>query len=718
MTSELAISPAPSPQQRAKALNAQLMAARHAYYVRSAPVMEDVDYDKLEQELKDLVAAHPEISKFASTLDTVGSDISGSYGVLKHRIPMQSLEKATTEAEVMAWCLDHPDNTTYDIEPKVDGCSLSVRYTDHKLWLGVTRGDGAEGEDVTHAALSIESIPKTLSQAFPPNLEIRGEVFITQGEFDRLNAEAAEAGKKPYANPRNLASGSLKLSDPREVLKRKLAFQPWQVIGMEPGAQQANPEGIESSEAMEFLWRMAPVTRQPLGHRAYSKAELLPLIERLRVEREVLWADGLGMQTDGIVIKVHEDAIRKRLGVGGRTPPWALAYKYPQRQSVTTLREIQWQVGRTGKLTPVAILDPVDVGGAIVSRSILNNQTWLTEMGIHLPCTVEITRGGDVIPKVTSVISKPHDAQVPRAPTACPACGHGVMEGITSSALSHTCTNLECPGRLKAHLIYMGKREVLDIEGLGDVLVERFVDEGVIYSLGSLFSWGAEAEPQIGTEAFDADCEAAGFGVAQVETLCRGLSKSKAASWDRWLQALGIPDIAKESAKAIAAFLILQPDDLPNLHVRLGSITEGAIYGIGPERIASMRDWCADPAVAADLQLLYDMGVRPACTVVMDDTPQPLTGFVICITGEFNLDRSIIQEHLTRLGATCKSSVVKNCNLLLVGESAGKSKLAKAQAQNVRQEGREWLAATLKPLGVDLNASGWGSHGEADMDDL
>ena len=433
-----------TPQAEAKALNAKLQAARYAYYVESNPIMSDPEYDALEKRLKELVEQNPNLKVLATVLSAVGSDLVSSIGSVKHKEPMLSLDNAYTLEDIDKFTAEHPDDTTYTIEPKVDGGSLSVRYHDHRLWLALTRGDGTSGEDVTQAALTISDIPKVLPTILPHDMEIRGEVFMTKAQFAKLNEPLLAAGKEPYKNQRNLATGSMKLKDAKEVRARGLSFQPWQIIGLEPTPGTTSPDmedpnvpmdvklreagrtGLEHSQALEYVHRLAG-TRQPHCWRVYNKAQLREAIEKNRILRATLWTEGLGMPTDGIVIKVESMEQRRALGLGTKSPKWAIAYKFPAERAVTTLRGVTWQVGRTGKMTPVAELEPVLCGGVTISKVNLNNLTWMTQMGItHVPCTVEIERGGEVIPKVECVIARGSGAPI-TAPAICTECGGNLL---------------------------------------------------------------------------------------------------------------------------------------------------------------------------------------------------------------------------------------------------------------------------------------------------
>jgi DNA ligase (NAD+) len=315
------------------------------------------------------------------------------------------------------------------------------------------------------------------------------------------------------------------------------------------------------------------------------------------------------------------------------------------------------------------------------------------------------------------------------APTVCPSCGQPVAveqtedtkkDGVITKpgVTSHYCTNVACKGRMVSHFIYIGKREVMDIEGLGDVISEQFVSMDIAPSLGYLWQWGAEAEHMLieDQDAFETNVSEAGFPVGQIRTLVTGLIKARVAPWDKWLQALGIPGIAREGAKSLASYLALQPDDLVTLQEKLMTLMPGVVEGMGPEKVKAIQLWAADPVVSQDLNLLYGAGVRPTSTVVLGGGARPLDGYVICITGEFNEDRESIQKKLESLGAVCKSGVSKKVNLLLTGTEAGKSKTAKAAELNIRSEGKEWLVQAL--ASGNLTMSDNGMPDEDDMDSL
>ena len=737
--------------ERVQTLNAMVMQARFAYYVESRPIMTDPQYDALEKELKALVAENPQkYGPLAPVLTAVGSDLASSLGTVKHKTPMLSLHNAYTKEDVDKWALNHPPETTYVIECKIDGLSLSCRYVDHKLYLGLTRGDSLQGDDVTAAALAIPDVPKTIPEFLPGDLEIRGEVFITKGAFDKLNAALEAGGEPPYKNQRNLASGSLKLKDVREVALRHLSFLPWQIIGLEPppgmtSADINNPNltlrqrveapghmGLEHTQALEYLHTLCN-TRQPYCWRVYNREDLWAAIESNRKLRDEIWIPGLGYPIDGLVIKVEEHATRTLLGAGPTAVNWGIAFKFPADEVVTDLLGVTWQVGRTGILTPVGELEPISVSGSTVSRVILNNLSFMrTELGNpQINDKVIIYKGGEVIPVMKGVASRSENPIPIEAPTVCPSCGRPVTvyetpdvvnkAGVVTKhgRVSHCCTNISCKGRMIAHFIYIGQREVMDIEGLGDVLAEQFVTWDIAPSLGYLWEWGAEAKKLMAEDrdAFEATCAEAGFGVAQIRTLVDALDRARTVGWDRWLQGLGIPGVARETSKTLAAHLNLGSEDLLHLPTKLLAIKPGDCEGIGPVTVKGICNWALSPTTELDIKLLHNAGVRPTSTVALVTGDQPLTGYVICITGEFpGVTREDLAATLEKLGAVVKTSVSRKLNLLLTGDAPGASKMAKATEWGLRMEGAAWLKTVVDLMGMKLPENGMPS--EEEMEDF
>jgi DNA ligase (NAD+) len=705
-------------------LNLKLVAARHAYYAEASPIMTDEEYDKVEQELKTLVLNEPDLKRYATVLTTVGSDLRDSANRVKHKTPMLSLENNFVIADIQNWMRSLPVGTNVCLEPKIDGLSLSLRFIDRKLVLATTRGDGEVGEDVTAQVFASPNIPKTLHRDFPATpVEIRGEAFILDAVFQRLNAEAAAVGDKAYANTRNLAAGTLKLKNLKEVANRDLRIQPWEVHGLPD-----NPLG--ASKDLEYLathnevgkpsWRQAQLYR-------VSDPEMLPkAIEDVRKIRETVWHKGLGMQTDGIVLKVENRDLRKKLGHGSKYPNWACCFKFQSLNGVTELKGIEWSGGRSGILTPVGLLEPINLGGSVISRVNLNNMSFIQNLGLSLGCRVNIIKSGDVIPMVSALV-EPGTIQI-QAPSLCPQCQAKteMIEDPKSKVQSCYCTDFNCPGKLKGHLVYIGQRTMLDIEGLGPQLVEKIVDDGVITDIGDLYLWAKAMtgfQQKYGDDKLEAQIRKEGYPVAQTLSLLRGLEGSLEMNWDKWLAALGIPGVGSSMAKAISQYLELDPEALPDLHkiiLRIGD--EGTeLEGLGVRKFAEIEKWAKLTTTGETLQKLYDAGVRPKALPKPKALtgPTPLAGELICVTGEFDSigDREYIQKCLVGLGAQIKG-VSKKLTILCAGDGAGPSKLSKAKELGIRVENKKWLLQVLEQNKVELKPKFAVEDLEESMDDL
>lgn len=699
--------------------NAELVAARHAYYVLANPIMSDKDYDLLELRLSRGVELFPEFRPLAPVLDCVGSDLRDDAGRTKHTSPTLSLDNAYTVEEVEEWydALGLPEGAVVTGEPKVDGVSCTLKFVDHKLVQAVTRGDGQYGEDITAAIAATDGIPNELPEEFYPDtlVEIRGEVYIKTATLDKLNAEIEAKGGKPFANVRNLAAGTIKLKDTDEVKRRELAFRPWQVFGLP----------VSGAAALEYIYQ-----KGRLGFRGFvqpevthirSKGALRGAIEMMGKLRDSLWSQGLSMVTDGIVLKVDDPEIRAKLGSGSKAVKWGIAYKFQALQDATTLLSVDWQVGRTGKLTPVGTVSPVNLGGAIIQKANLCNWSLMSGLKLQPGCKVQICRSGDVIPQITVRLDPEveHPTKF-KEPHTCPSCGGEITsyEDESSKIISHWCENPECPGQLSDYLFYLGNRTILDIDGLGSEIAKKFVEEEIVRDLGDLFLWHQSAAPHVNEPWFDESVKEAGMPVAQVRTLIGGMNNALVRPWDRWLTALGIPGIGKTFGQTVGMTLKLQADDLPNLPSKLLALKEDTIEGIGVKKLKAIAEWAKSPATMEMLAKLYTAGVRPTPLLIAAPSEGgPLSGYVIVISGEFEEDRDAISKKLVSLGAIMKSGVSKKINLLLLGSAPGKSKITKAKELGVRTADRAWLVKLLADNGMALESDGFAAE-DADMNDL
>jgi DNA ligase (NAD+) len=550
----------------------------------------------------------------------------------------------------------------YAAELKVDGLSLALRYEHRTLMAALTRGDGETGEVVTENARTIADIPLTLPEDAPEIVEVRGEVFLSRRRWEELNAERDGHGEARFANPRNAASGSLKLLDSRVVAERRLQFLPWQMLG-----------AADHSAAMERLatWGFTAMPAKVEG----DLEAVLAFIESQREARLKLPFD-----TDGVVIKVRELSQQERLGTTDRVPRWAIAFKYPAVQATTLVLGITWQVGRTGKLTPVAELEAVEVAGSTVRRATLHNADELARLGVRVGCRVFIEKGGDVIPKVVAVVpdSLPEDAPEAGIPTACPVCGSAVGKD-SEDEVAIRCLQPECPAKLEARLLHLGSRVALDVEGLGDALVEQLIASRRFEQPWEIFTLLKDRGQGL---AFLSGIER--MAEKSAENILVALDGARTKPLGRWLHALGIPMVGAKTAELLA-------EAFPSLG-ELWAVPEEdlqAVEEVGPKVAGSIRAFVAVHAVLP--VQLASMGIQPTAPEAREPGTLPLSGEVAVVTGTLpTLSREDAEGLLKRLGAKVTSAVSNKTTLLIAGEKAG-SKLAKAQELGIAVQDEAWL---------------------------
>jgi len=547
-------------------------------------------------------------------------------------------------------------------ELKVDGLSLSLRYADRTLVEALTRGDGEVGENVTANARAIADIPLFLDRKAPADVEVRGEVFLSRRRWEEINAERDLAGEMRFVNPRNAASGTMKLLDSRIVAERRLQFLPWQWVGAE-----------DHAVAMDQLsaWGFTAMPGKVEGDLETVLAFIQEQAEaRLR----------LPFDTDGVVIKVRDAALQQVLGSTDRVPRWAIAYKYPATQATTTVLGITWQVGRTGKLTPVAELAPVFVAGSTVKRATLHNADEVGRLGLRPGMRVFIEKGGDVIPKVVAVVpGQDADSLTPVAiPGQCPMCG-GEVGKDDEGDVAIRCLNPECPAKLEARMLHLGGRSALDIEGLGDAMAEQLVASGRFaqpWDAFSVLSFEGEGLPFVA--GLDRMGEKSG------QNFIEALKTARTKPLSRWIHALGIPFVGAKTSELLA-------DAHPSLE-QLWHATEDqlqAVEEVGPKVASAIRTFAAlHPDLPTNLQA---MGIHPEPPVPRDLSALPLKGQVAVVTGTLpTLSREDAEALLKQLGAKVTSSVSAKTTLLIAGEKAG-SKLAKAQELGIPVQDEAWL---------------------------
>ena len=659
-----------TPAARAAELRTQLNRHAHLYYVLDAPELPDAEYDKLFQELQALEAAHPELLTADSpTQRVIGAVLDGLMPV-RHVVPMLSIttETDTTEGGAMAFdarvrrelgLTETDPAVEYAAELKFDGLAMNLRYEHGVLVQAATRGDGETGEDVTQNVRTIGQIPLRLRGGHPPAvLEVRGEVYMRRDDFEKLNERQRERGEKTFVNPRNTAAGAIRQLDPALVRQRPLCFYAYGLGEVQGWELPATHAGLLDALAAFGLPVNADrvVVQGPAGLVAFHRA--------MAARR-----DALPFDIDGIVYKVNSRELQQKLGFKTREPRWAVAHKYPAQEQVTTLLAIDIQVGRTGKLTPVARLEPVFVGGTTVSNATLHNVFEMRRKGVRVGDKVIVRRAGDVIPEVVGRQPGVRPAYVPNfhMPRACPVCDSGVVR--EKGGIEYRCTGgVFCPAQRKQALLHFAGRRAMDIEGLGDKLVEQLVDAGIVLSLPGLYKLGVAK-----LAALERMAE------KSAQNLVDALEKSKTPTLARFLFSLGIRQVGETTAKDLARHFGTL-DKLMNASVE--QLLE--VPDVGPIVAASIHTFFAQPHNREVVEQLLAAGVAPKESAgEADDRPRPLLGKTLVLTGTLpTLSRDAAQALIEEAGGKVSGSVSKKTSYVIAGEEAG-SKLEKARALGV-----------------------------------
>lgn len=637
----------------------------YLYHVLDQPSLPDVAYDALMRELQALEAAHPELVTPDSPTRRVGAAISGGFAEVVHRLPMLSLSNAFADAEVadfirrIAHTLDvGVDTLAFSVEPKIDGLAINLRYLDGLLVQAATRGDGASGEDVTHSIRTIGVIPlKLRGEGYPAVLEVRGEVYMPKAGFLAYNRRARARGEKELVNPRNGAAGSVRQQDPRIAASRPLAF-----FAYGTGELSDGPLADRHSQTLQRLagWGL-PIS--PEAGTAMGLEGCLAYYQQLNARRA-----SLPYEIDGAVYKLDAYALQAVMGFISRAPRWALAHKYPAEEAMTPLLAIDLQVGRTGAVTPVARLQPVFVGGVTVSNATLHNFDEIARKDVRVGDTVIVRRAGDVIPEVARIVPelRPTDAVPPAPPQVCPECGSELVRA-EGEAVIRCSGGLICPAQRKEALRHFASRKAMDIEGLGDKLVEQLVDRERVHGVADIYRLDMAALQ--GLER---------MGERSATRLLAQIEASKQTRLERLLYALGIREVGESTAKQLArhygSLAALQAADEDSLRL---------VPDVGPVVAARVRHFLDDPRNQQALSELRACGLQwpehePAATV----SDGPLSGKTYVITGTLAEPRDRIQARLEALGAKVSGSVSKKTHAVIAGAEAG-SKLAKAEALGV-----------------------------------
>ena len=676
-----------TPTDRVEELREQIRHHECLYYGLDAPAISDAAFDALTRELKDLEAEHPELVTSDSPTQRVGGKPKEGFAKVAHSRPMLSLDNVNSEEELRDWdrrvheLASSPRNgeksgdIRYTTELKLDGLSLALHYQPEKpgeagadgpsrLVGALTRGDGTIGEDVTTNVRTIRSVPLLLSAArlqaagLPRTFEVRGEVVMPISTFLRLNEEREAQGLSPAANPRNAAAGTIRTLEPYVVAQRRLDFYAY--FALENG-ETILPGQVETLDALAAAGFRVNPHREALA----TVEDLIAFIKRAEQQR----AD-LGYEIDGVVIKVDSTAQQLRLGFTGRAPRWAVAYKFTARSAVTRVDDIRVQVGRTGKLTPVAVLSPVSIGGTTVSRATLHNADEIARLGLRIGDTVLVERGGDVIPKVVEVVpDTSEDEKHPRErrefhfPSACPVCGSEVVRA--EGEADYRCVNVDCPARLRESLLHFASRGVMNIDGLGEAVVNQLLERKLVASVADLYTLD---------EATLLALERIGPKTAQ--NLLQEIAQSKEAPLDRVLFGLGIRFVGDKTARLLA-------EEFASLEALMMASAETLerVNEVGPRVSQAIREFFDEPRNRHLVDRLRDVGFT--FTAAKKKRSTQLEGLTFVLTGTLqSLSREDAKARIEAAGGRVASAVSKKTSFVVAGEEAG-SKLDKARSLEI-----------------------------------
>ena len=623
-----------------------------AYHQNDAPVVDDATYDAAKSRALAIESEYPELAKNGASTH-VGAVVSSKFKSFPHVVPMLSISDVFNAGDVADWFDKLADKNLF-IELKVDGVSFAARYENGRLVRGLTRGSGVLGEDITENLRTIPDIPQTLSGDYPEVIEIRGEVYMRRADFIALNVAATESGDKVFANPRNAAAGSLRQLNPAVTASRRLSAFGYTYGDLSGRTWQTQSEYFDKLESWGFK------TTRAWAHHAHTLDEIQDVYNRTMLIR-----DEIPFDIDGLVIKVNDIALQEKMGARANSPRWEVAYKFPAARAITTLRDITVQVGRTGVLTPVAELEPINIGGVLVSRATLHNADEIARLGVKIGDKIIVQRAGDVIPQIVGVAETFPASREFEFPAVCPVCGAAVVQ--ESGQVARRCVNtLGCPAQRIGELEHFVSRKGFDIDGLGTRQLELFISRGWITTPADIFT--------LVSRHGDAIKNLDGFGDKSVANLSAAIERARDIDLHRFLFAIGVPDVGEVTSKILArAFGNL--DAIRNAPAwKLKQID-----GIGDVMADEIASFFADSHNARVLnELLTHVHVRE--TVVVDTTPvdSPVAGKKIVLTGTLaNYTRDTAREILERMGARVQGSVSAKTDIVLAGADAG-SKLTRA----------------------------------------
>ena len=639
-----------NPKERVKALSDLLKEANYRYYVLDDPTMPDFEYDRLLRELEDLEAAHPELITADSPTQRVGGEAISAFEKYAHPVPLMSLQDVFSLEELddfLDKTLDTDSKTVFSVEPKIDGLSVALEYVNGQFVRGATRGDGNVGEDVTENLKTIRSIPMTIENA-PPRLIVRGEVYMPKKSFEKLNAKQEEEGKALFANPRNAAAGSLRQLDPKICAQRGLDIYIFNIQLIEGADFTTHAETLDYLKALKF---------KVIPHKTLCNTrQINDYVLSINENRGELPCD-----IDGAVIKVNDLTQRERMGSTAKCPRWAVAYKYPPEIKETVVEDIVIQVGRTGVLTPKAVVRPVRLAGTTVTNATLHNQDFITERDIRIGDTVHIRKAGEIIPEILDVIKekRPADAVAYLLPKTCPVCGASVVRDEEGAFVR--CTGAECGAQLSRNIAHFVSRDAMDIEGLGSSIVDSLIDKGLIKSPADIYSLSLEEMKSLWQK-----------GSKAAEKLLAAIDASKKQDLSRLIFALGIRQVGSKAGKVLASHFGTL-DGLMNATEE--ELTE--VPDVGAVTARNIAEWFAQPQSRSMVEKLRQAGVNFESMREITDTR--FAGKTFVLTGALSkFTRDEATEKIERFGGKASGSVSKKTSFVVVGENAG-SKERKAR---------------------------------------
>jgi DNA ligase (NAD+) len=653
-----------SPAQRVEELRTQIREHAHRYYILDEPTVSDAQYDALVRELEELEGEHPELITPDSPTQRVGTQVGDLFRPVEHLRPLFSLDNAESHEDLEAWearmerALGAAPSG-YVCEPKIDGLAVVLTYRDGSLVSGATRGDGRVGEDITANLRTIESIPLRLMTDDPPSvLEVRGEVYMSYEAFEELNERQAEAEKPVFTNPRNAAAGSVRQKDPAVTAERRLGIWVYQLGLIEDG-----PAFAKHQETVEYM-RSVGLRVNPMNSAVDTIEDVYAYVEKAEKDRH-----DMAYQTDGVVIKVDSLAEQDELGYTAKAPRWAIAYKYPPEEQVTTLRDIAINVGRTGAATPFAVLEPVFVGGANVGMATLHNEDQVAKKDVRIGDHVVVRRAGDVIPEVVGpvVALRTGDEKKWSMPEKCPFCGHPIVRP-EGEAVARCTGGFDCPSRVREWLFHFAGRGGMDIEHLGYKTIDLLLERDLISDPADIFTFDVS---QL--------LEVEGWGEISVRNLSDAIEAAKERPVARLLTALGIRHVGGTVARTltrafggITALMEATEDEISE------------VEGIGPIIAQGVRDWFQDPVNRQLVDKLGDAGVRLEEEQAGSAVTQTLEGSTFVVSGAIEgYTREEAQAAIEARGGKATSSVSSKTTALIVGESPGASKTNKAEELDI-----------------------------------